>query len=69
VAGKTGTAEMGTYDNALFSGFGPIESPKIVASCVIEYGEAGANASKIVADIFEAYFNPKESESNENSGS
>lgn len=58
VGGKTGTAQTGKYDNALFSGFAPLNSPKIVASCVLEYGEAGSNASKIVADIFEEYFNP-----------
>ena len=58
VGGKTGTAETGKYDNALFSGFAPVSSPKIVASCVLEYGEAGSNASKVVAKIFEEYFNP-----------
>lgn len=58
VGGKTGTAETGKYDNALFSGFAPVDKPKIVASCVLEYGEAGSNAAKIVADIFEEYFNP-----------
>ena len=68
IGGKTGTAEMGTYDNALFSGFGPVENPTITASCVIEHGVAGANASKIVADIFEEYFNPEEPE-DENSES
>ncbi len=57
--GKTGTAEkQGTVDNALFSGFAPVNEPKIVASCVIEEGEAGSNAAKIVADIFKEYFNP-----------
>ncbi len=58
VGGKTGTAETGAHDNALFSGFAPFDEPKIVASCVLEYGEAGKNAAKVVADIFEAYFNP-----------
>ncbi len=56
VGGKTGTAETGKYDNALFSGYAPAEGPKIVASCVIEHGEAGNNAAKIVAEIFEKYF-------------
>lgn len=57
VGGKTGTAEKaGQTDNALFSGFAPLDSPEIVASCVIEKGEAGNNAAKIVAAIFEEYF-------------
>ncbi len=60
VGGKTGTAETGKHDNALFSGFAPFDEPKIVASCVLEYGEAGKNAAKVVADIFEAYFNTPE---------
>ena len=65
VGGKTGTAQTGKYDNALFTGFAPVSSPKIVASCVLEYGEAGSNASKIVADIFEKYFNPSAEEPEE----
>ena len=57
VGGKTGTAEKaGQTDNALFSGFAPAQNPEIVASCVIEKGEAGTNAAKIVAAIFEEYF-------------
>ncbi len=63
VGGKTGTAETGAaQDNALFSGFAPLNSPKIAATCVIEKGEAGNNAAKIVAAIFEAYFNPPKEE-------
>lgn len=60
VGGKTGTAETGSpYDNGLFSGFAEDEDgvKQIVASCVIEKGEAGSNAAKIVAAIFEEYFN------------
>lgn len=60
VGGKTGTAEKaGQTDNALFSGFAPAEKPQIVASCIIEKGEAGTNAAKIVAAIFEEYFSEK----------
>ena len=59
VGGKTGTAQTNSYDNALFTGFASVDDePKIVASCVLEYGEAGSNASKIVAKIFEEYFHP-----------
>lgn len=61
VGGKTGTAEKaGQTDNALFSGFAPAHEPKIVASCIIEKGEAGTNAAKIVAAVFEEYFSSKE---------
>lgn len=61
VGGKTGTAETSqAYDNALFSGFAPLDSPKIVASCVIENGEVGNNAAKVVAKIFEKYFSADE---------
>ena len=60
VAGKTGTAQVTANstlpDNALFSGFAPYDNPEIVGSCILEAGEAGANASKIVAAVFEEYF-------------
>lgn len=63
VGGKTGTAETGKQiDNALFSGFAPLEAPEIVASCVLEEGDGGTNAAKVVAAIFEAYFAPEESD-------
>lgn len=63
VGGKTGTAEKaGQTDNALFSGFAPLDNPQIVASCIIEQGEAGNNAAKIVAAIFEEYFDIDEEE-------
>ena len=61
VGGKTGTAQTGSqYDNALFSGFAPLEAPQIVASCVIENGEVGNNAAKVVAAVFEKYFEKSE---------
>ena len=61
VGGKTGTAQVTANstlpDNALFSGFAPYDEPQIVGSCILEAGEAGANASKIVAAVFEEFFN------------
>ncbi|MBR6679829.1 MAG: hypothetical protein IKL59_01075 [Clostridia bacterium] len=55
--GKTGTAEVaGQTDNALFSGFAPFDEPEIVVSCIIEEGEHGYNAAKVVARVMEAYF-------------
>ena len=67
VGGKTGTAQVSANsklpDNALFSGFAPYDEPQIVGSCIIEAGEAGSNASKIVAAVFEEYF-AEDTESN-----
>jgi penicillin-binding protein 2 len=63
VGGKTGTAQTSNEtDNALFSGFAPFDKPQIVATCVLEEGEVGNNAAKVVAAIFEEYFNPSEEE-------
>ena len=60
VGGKTGTAQVSANstlpDNALFSGFAPYDNPQIVGSCILEAGEQGSNASKIVAAVFEEYF-------------
>ena len=60
VGGKTGTAQVSANstlpDNALFSGFAPYDNPEIVGSCILEAGEQGANASKVVAAVFEEYF-------------
>ena len=64
VGGKTGTAQVTANstlpDNALFSGFAPYDQPQIVGSCILEAGEAGANASEVVARVFERYFAPNE---------
>ena len=64
VGGKTGTAQITANstlpDNALFSGFAPYDNPQIVGSCILESGEAGANASAVVGRVFEKFFEPKE---------
>ena len=61
VGGKTGTAETGReMSNALFSGFAPAEKPEIVVSCVLEEGDAGTNAAKVTAKVFDAYFGADE---------
>ena len=64
VGGKTGTAQITAGstlpDNALFSGFAPYDKPQIVGSCIIESGEAGSNASEVVARVFEKFFAPKD---------
>ena len=57
VGGKTGTAEYaGKTDYALFTGFAPLDSPEIVATCVIDEGQHGYYASETVAAVFEKYF-------------
>lgn len=56
--GKTGTSQVtGKNDYALFTGVAPLESPEIVASCIIEQGKNGYNAAYPVGKVFEAYFN------------
>ena len=57
VGGKTGTAEVnGQEDNALFSGFAPLDDPKIAVSCIIEEGQHGYYAAHAVAVVMEQYF-------------
>jgi penicillin-binding protein 2 len=57
VGGKTGTSQVtGKNDYAVFTGVAPLDSPEIVASCVIEQGKYGYNAAVPVGKIFEAYF-------------
>lgn len=57
VGGKTGTAQYtGKVDYALFTGFAPLDSPEIVATCIIEEGRYGYYAADTVAAVFEKYF-------------
>ena len=61
VGGKTGTAEVnGQEDNALFSGFAPLDDPQIVVSCIIEEGQHGYYASHAVAVVMEEFFKNKQ---------
>jgi penicillin-binding protein 2 len=61
VGGKTGTAEVtGKLDNALFTGFAPLEDPEIVVSCIIEEGQHGYFASIAAARVMEEYFKDKQ---------
>lgn len=71
MAGKTGTAQVigiaqdeeydtdkiaaRHRDNALFVGFAPLESPKIVVAVIIENGEKSSRAAQIVRKVFDAY--------------
>ena len=61
VGGKTGTAEVnGQEDNALFSGFAPLEKPQIAVSCIVEEGQHGYFAAHAVAVVMEEYFKTEE---------
>lgn len=61
IGGKTGTSQVtGKQDYAVFTAFAPLDSPEIVASCVIEQGRHGYNAAVPVGKVFEAYFNSED---------
>ena len=59
-AGKTGSAEYGTVkgdSHAWFTGFAPVENPKICVTIIIEGAGAGGDyAVPIAKRIFDAYF-------------
>jgi peptidoglycan glycosyltransferase len=58
VAGKTGTAENDPKlpPHAWFTGFAPLDDPKIAVSVFIENGESGgANAATLAAKVMKAY--------------
>ena len=59
VGGKTGTAQAGktASDNAWFTGFAPVENPKIAVTCMIEHGFSGSNSSYTVRQVMDAYLN------------
>ncbi|MBD5396325.1 MAG: penicillin-binding protein 2 [Lachnospiraceae bacterium] len=60
-AGKTGSAEYGTVkgeSHAWFTGFAPVEDPKICVTIIIEGAGAGGDyAVPIAKRIFDAYLN------------
>lgn len=61
LAGKTGTAQSGTFvngvelDHAWFAGFAPAEAPKIVVVVMLEHGGHGTRAARIASKIIEHY--------------
>jgi penicillin-binding protein 2 len=65
VAGKTGTAQVVSLDNASkehgdhawFVGYAPAEKPEIVVAALIENGgHGGAVAAPVVKKVLQAYF-------------
>ena len=67
VGGKTGTAQVnGKADYALFAGAAPYDDPEIVGVCIIEEGTMGTNASRIVAKVFDVYYDKQAAAQSEN---
>jgi penicillin-binding protein 2 len=73
VCGKTGTAQLASYDfmkatgagaemkeNAWFVGFAPRDNPEIVVVALFEHGGHGQYAAAIVRDVIKAHFDKKE---------
>lgn len=64
IAGKTGTAEYGQTANAQgelpthgwFTGFAPVEDPKVVVTVFVERGSSSRDAAPIAARIFRHIF-------------
>ncbi|MBR5614468.1 MAG: penicillin-binding protein 2 [Clostridia bacterium] len=56
VAGKTGTAEVGSgSDTVLFVGFAPYDNPQIAVAVVLEHGATSRYAAMVAKDMFEKY--------------
>jgi peptidoglycan glycosyltransferase len=58
VAGKTGTAENDPKlaPHSWFTGFAPLDDPKIAIAVFIENGEGGTTAATLASRILKAYF-------------
>lgn len=71
VAGKTGTAQIASFDDknidpvrhvkdrpnhALFVGFAPYEKPEVTVVVVLQYAYKSAHAAACARDVFENYF-------------
>lgn len=66
IAGKTGTAEIRDgVTNSTFVGYAPYDDPQIAISIVIpniHYNEQESAAVDLAADLFKSYFNPDDTE-------
>ncbi|MFW6378326.1 MAG: penicillin-binding protein 2, partial [Bacillota bacterium] len=58
IAGKTGTAQMGSSgsSHAWFVSYGPVPEPEIAVVIFIDQGETSSNAVPIAADIYSYYY-------------
>jgi penicillin-binding protein 2 len=65
VAGKTGTAESGQEEpHAWFSGYAPIEAPRVVITVILEHaGEGSQVAAPLFRQVLEAFFEWEASQS------
>lgn len=65
VAGKTGTAEGGRYEDSWFVGFAPYENPEIaIVTSMYEADGLGNYNIQLARDVFEIYFNLNHEETN-----
>lgn len=65
VAGKTGTAEGGRYEDSWFVGFAPYENPEIaIVTSMYEADGLGNYNIQLARDVFEIYFNLNHKETN-----
>jgi penicillin-binding protein 2 len=60
LAGKTGTAQIGTQENrrqnTWFTAYGPFENPRFAVTVLVEDGESGGqSAAPLVRRFFESY--------------
>lgn len=63
VGGKTGTAQVGNgSNNAVFIAYAPFDDPQIAVSVVLEHGVRGVNATQVAKEIFDEYFDLKETQ-------
>ena len=56
VAGKTGTAQVGSKTNGWFAGFAPYDNPEIAVVVVVENASSGGFTAEVARDIFAEYF-------------
>lgn len=60
VAGKTGSAEVGSKINAWFAGFAPYDNPEIAVVVIVENGGHGNYTAEVVLKIMKEYFDIKD---------
>jgi penicillin-binding protein 2 len=61
IGGKTGTAQSGRWegntelDHAWFTGFAPVDDPRIVVAVMLEYGGSGSRAARFASAMIGRY--------------
>ncbi|MGL4855082.1 MAG: penicillin-binding transpeptidase domain-containing protein, partial [Lentisphaeria bacterium] len=60
LAGKTGTASLGTNRNTWFVCYGPVEKPKYACVVFVRNGDyGGTSAAPVAADFFKSWLGEK----------